>query len=70
MTDQMEGSSEPAGATAARRLRERLPDVLTAAVAFVVWRIFFPGLMSADSIIQYGQAVTGRFNDWQPPLMA
>jgi len=66
----MEGSSEPAGATPARRLRERLPDVLTAAVAFVVWRVFFPGLMSTDSIIQYGQAVTGRFNDWQPPLMA
>ena len=48
----------------------RIPDGLTAAVAFVLWRVFFPGLMSADSIAQYGQALTGRYNDWHPPLMA
>jgi hypothetical protein len=43
---------------------------MTAGVAFVLWRVFFPGLMSQDSIIQYGQALTGHYNDWQPPLMA
>jgi len=48
----------------------RIPDGLTAAVAFVLWRVFFPGLMSADSIAQYGQALSGRYNDWHPPLMA
>jgi hypothetical protein len=39
-------------------------------VALLVWRVFFPGLMSADSISQYGQALSGRYNDWHPPLMA
>lgn len=48
----------------------RLPDLLTAAVAFALWRLFFPGLMSLDSIAQYSQALTGEYNDWHPPLMA
>ncbi len=48
----------------------RLPVGLTAAVALFLWRLFFPGLMSTDSIIQYTQALTGEYNDWQPPLMA
>ena len=56
--------------TGARKWGERLPDLLTAAVAFAVWRVFFPGLMSADSIAQYGQALTGQYNDWHPPLMS
>ncbi|MEA2604212.1 MAG: hypothetical protein QOF89_5204 [Acidobacteriota bacterium] len=47
-----------------------LPGWITAAVALLLWRLFFPGLMSIDSIIQYGQALTGQYNDWQPPLMA
>jgi hypothetical protein len=50
--------------------RERWPDVLTVAVALFVWRLFFPGLMSQDSISQYGQALAGQYNDWHPPLMA
>jgi hypothetical protein len=50
--------------------RDRWPDLLTILIALAIWRIFFPGLMSADSIDQYGQAVTGRFNDWHPPLLA
>jgi hypothetical protein len=49
---------------------DRLPTFLTAAIALGLWRLFFPGLMSADSIAQYGQALTGRYNDWHPPLMA
>lgn len=63
MADQTDGPGEPARVG-------RLPDLVTAALAFVLWRVFFPGLMSTDSIIQYGQALTGRYNDWQPPLMA
>jgi hypothetical protein len=50
--------------------KERIPDYLTALVALVLWRVFFPGLMSQDSILQYGQALTGHYNDWQPPLLA
>jgi hypothetical protein len=49
---------------------ERLPTVLTLGVALGLWRLFFPGLMSADSIAQYGQALNGQYNDWHPPLMA
>jgi hypothetical protein len=45
-------------------------DVITAAIAIVVWRLFFPGLMSTDSVSQYGQALTGSYTDWHPPLMA
>jgi hypothetical protein len=50
--------------------KERWPDVLTVAVALFIWRLFFPGLMSQDSISQYGQAVDGLYKDWHPPLMA
>jgi hypothetical protein len=65
MTENVES---PAGS--ARLLQERLPDLLTAAVAFAVWRVFFPGLMSTDSIAQYRQALTGEYSDWHPPLMS
>jgi hypothetical protein len=44
--------------------------VLTVALALLVWRIFFPALMSQDSIVQYHQALDGRYDDWHPPLMA
>lgn len=66
MTKNLESPAVPAD----RSWRERLPDILTAAVAFVIWRVFFPALMSPDSVAQYEQAVTGNYNDWHPPLMA
>jgi hypothetical protein len=49
---------------------DRFPGYLTVGVALLVWRLFFPALMSADSISQYGQALSGQLNDWHPPLMA
>ena len=30
---------------------------------------YWPGLMTWDSIRQYDQALSGRFDDWHPPLM-
>jgi hypothetical protein len=30
---------------------------------------YWPGLMTWDSIRQYGQALNGHFDDWHPPLM-
>ena len=48
----------------------RLPDVLLAAIALVVWAVFYPGLLSTDSIVQYRQAVTSVYTDWHPPLMS
>ena len=38
--------------------------------AVVVWALFFPANMNPDSIAQYHQASSGRFNDWHPPAMA
>lgn len=40
------------------------------AVAVAVWVIFLPGLFSPDSMAQYSQALSGRYNDWHPPAMA
>lgn len=31
---------------------------------------FYPGFMSWDSMNQYEQALSGEYNDWQPPVMA
>lgn len=31
---------------------------------------FYPGFMSADSLMQYDQSLTLRFTDWHPPLMS
>ncbi|NMM06971.1 glycosyltransferase family 39 protein [Polaromonas sp.] len=30
----------------------------------------YPGMMNNDSINQYGQAISGRYADWHPPVMA
>lgn len=52
-----------------RRALRAAPDVITAMAVLVIWRVFFPALMSADSIAQFGQALQGPINDWHPPLM-
>ena len=31
---------------------------------------FYPGFMSADSLMQYDQSLTLRLSDWHPPLMS
>ncbi|MDO4987849.1 MAG: glycosyltransferase family 39 protein [Synergistes sp.] len=45
---------------------------LASAITFVVMLIWFvghyPGSFSPDSISQYGQAITGKYNDWHPVL--
>ncbi|MFL6195923.1 MAG: hypothetical protein ACJ75H_17215 [Thermoanaerobaculia bacterium] len=51
-------------------LKNRLPDALTVAVAIFLWAVFYPGLMSNDSMFQYGEALKGQYADWHPPLMA
>lgn len=39
-------------------------------IAIVIWQIFYPGLMSPDSLAQYEQAANGIYDDWHPPLMS
>lgn len=46
---------------------------LCIAVSGVVWVVlvflaFTPGVMSADSVWQYYQGLTGRYDNWHPPL--
>jgi hypothetical protein len=47
-----------------------LPAVFCALSAVVVWGVFYPALMSPDSIAQYEQALQGTYNDWHPPIMS
>jgi hypothetical protein len=39
-------------------------------ISAVLWLIFYPGLLSFDSIQQYKQAREGDYNDAHPPLLA
>ena len=36
----------------------------------IILYVFWPGLMSRDSFIQYSQANSGYYQDWHPPIMA
>lgn len=47
-----------------------LPVLLTAAIALFVWAVFYPALMSEDSLNQYKQAVSRTFSDWHPPVIS
>ncbi len=40
--------------------------VLALASAALVW----PGIAAYDATTQYAQAITGRYDDWHPPIMA
>jgi hypothetical protein len=40
-----------------------------AALGLAHWLAFRPGIMVWDSIRQYGQALSGRYDDWHPPAM-
>lgn len=47
---------------------------LVAALCLASWAsivfIFWPGMMSSDSVDQLGQARSGAYNGWHPPVMA
>jgi hypothetical protein len=53
-----------------KRLSKLVPPALVIGAALLIWRIFFPALMSFDSFVQYRQAWVGQYDDWHPPLMA
>jgi len=43
----------------------------TSAFAAALWTlVFYPALMSPDSLEYWKQALAGRYSDWQPPMMA
>ncbi len=43
--------------------------LLTALIGIGIWLLFRPGIMSYDSIDQYGQARSGQFTSWHPPVL-
>ncbi len=43
---------------------------LVAALAIAQLLIFWPGVISPDSLWQYAQALSGHYEDWHPPVMA
>jgi hypothetical protein len=46
------------------------PFIAVNLLAAAIWCVFYPGLLSPDSLNQYRQAVHGQFDDAHPPLMA
>lgn len=55
--------------------RSALPvGAIPAGVAFVLClaavALFWPGIAMYDTVAQYGQVVSGVFDDWHPPVMA
>lgn len=63
-------SDEKPGGRRGTRWRARLPAWIILALAVLLWRIFYPGLLSSDSIEQYKEALSGQYKDWHPPLMS
>jgi hypothetical protein len=45
-----------------------LPATLAGTGAAVQIAAYWPGIMIWDAIRQYGQAISGRFDDWHPPM--
>ncbi len=55
----------------ARKAEFHQSKALLALLGFVFSVVaFYPGFMSADSLDQYNQSHTLKFNDWHPPIMA
>lgn len=51
--------------------RKAVSALLVAAIlAAITLAFFWPGVVSYDSIVQYRQVLSGRFDDWHPPAMA
>jgi hypothetical protein len=52
-------------------LRSSTPSLLVALLLFglCLWQMW-PGIAAYDTIRQYEQALSGRYDDWHPPVMA
>jgi hypothetical protein len=47
-----------------------LIPLVVAALAALQLLVFWPGVVAPDSVAQYGQALSGHYEDWHPPIMA
>jgi hypothetical protein len=52
------------------RVRQAILSVLVIAWVAVAFYAFMPGLMSPDSLSQYGQGLSGQYSNAHPPLMS
>lgn len=51
--------------------RSAFSQAFIALLGFIISiKMFYPGLMSGDSVDQYSQALRFSFTDWHPPIMA
>lgn len=53
-----------------RIARVNIGAVLASAGFAVSALVFYPGLFTPDSLMQFAQAQSGQFADWHPPIMA
>lgn len=51
-------------------LARHCPLLLSALPMAASLMFFWPGIVSYDAVGQYAQAMTGRYDDWHPPVMA
>ena len=51
-------------------MRAPRPSLAWVVVALVIVAVFYPGIMSNDSLASLKQARTFEFTDWHPPIMA
>lgn len=70
MTQLGNNSAQMTAQASQGRLMRALPDLITLTAAAGLFNIFYPGLLSNDSIAQYHQAISGLYDNWHPPIMA
>ena len=46
------------------------PILLAAGLVLAAVLVFWPGIATYDSVVQYAQPLSGRYDDWHPPVMA
>lgn len=54
----------------ARRVRPWLPLPVALLLAVACAALAWPGIAAYDATTQFTQAITGRYDDWHPPIMA
>lgn len=56
--------------TAQLSARDLRPFMVAALSFGAALALFWPGFAEYDSVLQYGQALAGSYDDWHPPVMA
>lgn len=44
--------------------------LLTLIAAVAIWIVFYPAIIPSDATDQYGQAKSGHYDSWHPPIMS